>query len=146
MDVESALAQPRFHHQWKPDELKIERKIGNAVLRDLERSRTSYLSIVVNETTNLHLLEKIMFKHLLLKFSSQLRRRPRSRSQSRRLSAAVLETLEQRRLLTVTASLDTSTHLLTVTGDTAANSIALQTSSGTLSVTDYGISRGSFAR
>jgi len=37
MDVESALAQPRFHHQWKPDELKIERKIGNAVLRDLER-------------------------------------------------------------------------------------------------------------
>jgi len=37
MDVESALAQPRFHHQWRPDELKIERKIGNAVLRDLER-------------------------------------------------------------------------------------------------------------
>ena len=37
MDVESALAQARFHHQWKPDELKIERKIGNTVLHDLER-------------------------------------------------------------------------------------------------------------
>jgi gamma-glutamyltranspeptidase/glutathione hydrolase len=32
-----ALAQPRFHHQWKPDELKIERKVGQEILRELER-------------------------------------------------------------------------------------------------------------
>jgi gamma-glutamyltranspeptidase/glutathione hydrolase len=35
--VDRALAQPRFHHQWKPDELKIERAIGADVLRELER-------------------------------------------------------------------------------------------------------------
>lgn len=35
--VEAALAQPRFHHQWQPDELKIERKIGEDVIRELER-------------------------------------------------------------------------------------------------------------
>jgi len=37
MPVERALAQPRFHHQWRPDELKIERKIGNEVLDELRR-------------------------------------------------------------------------------------------------------------
>ena len=35
--VDEALAQPRFHHQWQPDELKIERKIDEAVVRELER-------------------------------------------------------------------------------------------------------------
>lgn len=31
------LQQPRFHHQWLPDELKIERSAGKAVLDNLER-------------------------------------------------------------------------------------------------------------
>ena len=35
--VEAALAQPRFHHQWRPDQLKIEKRIGSTVLRELER-------------------------------------------------------------------------------------------------------------
>ncbi len=34
---EAALAQPRFHHQWKPDELRIEKRAGERVLRDLEK-------------------------------------------------------------------------------------------------------------
>lgn len=37
MDLESALTAARFHHQWKPDELMIEKKIGDEVLRELER-------------------------------------------------------------------------------------------------------------
>ena len=37
MDPEAALAQPRFHHQWKPDELVVEKGIGEDVLRDLEK-------------------------------------------------------------------------------------------------------------
>ena len=36
MSPESALAQPRFHHQWKPDELLVEKRIGEKVLRELE--------------------------------------------------------------------------------------------------------------
>jgi Ca2+-binding RTX toxin-like protein len=66
-------------------------------------------------------------------------RRPRhnaSSSQKQRLVRAVAEALEQRRLLSVTASL--SSGVLTVTGDTADNVIALQTSSGSLSITDHG--------
>src|SRR5262249_14316329 len=34
MPVERVLAQPRFHHQWKPDELKIEKRAGEAVMRE----------------------------------------------------------------------------------------------------------------
>jgi gamma-glutamyltranspeptidase/glutathione hydrolase len=34
-DVESALAAPRVHHQWKPDELKIEKGVGEQVLEQL---------------------------------------------------------------------------------------------------------------
>lgn len=37
MDLEAALAQPRFHHQWSPDELKIERRSGDEVMRELEK-------------------------------------------------------------------------------------------------------------
>jgi gamma-glutamyltranspeptidase/glutathione hydrolase len=37
MPAEAALAQPRFHHQWRPDELKIERKAGPEVLKELTR-------------------------------------------------------------------------------------------------------------
>jgi len=37
MDPETALAQPRFHHQWKPDELLIEKGVGEEVIRELEK-------------------------------------------------------------------------------------------------------------
>jgi gamma-glutamyltranspeptidase / glutathione hydrolase len=37
MDPARALDQARFHHQWKPDELVIERRVGEEVLRELER-------------------------------------------------------------------------------------------------------------
>jgi gamma-glutamyltranspeptidase/glutathione hydrolase len=37
MDPGAALAQPRFHHQWKPDELVIERRVGAEVMRQLEQ-------------------------------------------------------------------------------------------------------------
>ena len=30
------VLRPRFHHQWKPDELKVERKIGDDVVRELK--------------------------------------------------------------------------------------------------------------
>jgi gamma-glutamyltranspeptidase/glutathione hydrolase len=37
MDPAVALAQPRFHHQWMPDELVIEQRVGDEVLRELEK-------------------------------------------------------------------------------------------------------------
>jgi gamma-glutamyltranspeptidase/glutathione hydrolase len=37
MPIERALAQPRFHHQWRPDELKLERKIGRKTIEELTR-------------------------------------------------------------------------------------------------------------
>ncbi|MBI1178295.1 gamma-glutamyltransferase [bacterium] len=37
MSPEQALAQPRFHHQWRPDELRIEKGIGEPVLDELRR-------------------------------------------------------------------------------------------------------------
>src|SRR2546430_1309876 len=37
MPLEAVLAQPRFHHQWRPDELKIERKASPEVLKELAR-------------------------------------------------------------------------------------------------------------
>lgn len=37
MDVAGALQQPRIHHQWSPDELKIERKAGEETLAELEK-------------------------------------------------------------------------------------------------------------
>jgi gamma-glutamyltranspeptidase/glutathione hydrolase len=36
MTLEDALKAPRWHHQWSPDELKIESKAGDAVLKELE--------------------------------------------------------------------------------------------------------------
>ncbi len=35
-ELESALKRPRFHHQWSPDELWIERTFGKDVLKKLE--------------------------------------------------------------------------------------------------------------
>jgi gamma-glutamyltranspeptidase / glutathione hydrolase len=37
MDLEKALAQPRFHQQWQPDELRIESAVGEAVLQELQK-------------------------------------------------------------------------------------------------------------
>jgi gamma-glutamyltranspeptidase / glutathione hydrolase len=37
MDLEGALAQPRFHHQWRPDELRIEESVENAIVQALEK-------------------------------------------------------------------------------------------------------------
>lgn len=37
MDLETAMNQPRFHHQWNPDELRIEGTIGDAVIKELEK-------------------------------------------------------------------------------------------------------------
>ena len=37
MDLETALRQPRFHHQWLPDELRMERRIDPAVVKELEK-------------------------------------------------------------------------------------------------------------
>ena len=37
MPLEKALAQPRFHHQWKPEELRVEKKLGGEIIRELEK-------------------------------------------------------------------------------------------------------------
>jgi gamma-glutamyltranspeptidase/glutathione hydrolase len=37
LTLEKALAAPRFHHQWSPDELRIETVTGKEVLDDLRR-------------------------------------------------------------------------------------------------------------
>ncbi len=37
LPVKEALAQPHFHHQWKPDSIRIERKAGEDVLKDLKQ-------------------------------------------------------------------------------------------------------------
>ena len=36
MDLPAAIAAPRFHHQWSPDELKIEERTGAPVLAELK--------------------------------------------------------------------------------------------------------------
>lgn len=37
MDPDAALAQARFHHQWRPDELRVEKRMDQEVIRELER-------------------------------------------------------------------------------------------------------------
>ncbi len=37
MPLDQALAQPRFHHQWKPDELRLEKSIGTRVIWELKK-------------------------------------------------------------------------------------------------------------
>ncbi len=37
MPLEDAMAAPRFHHQWMPDELRIETKVGTNVITDLQK-------------------------------------------------------------------------------------------------------------
>ena len=45
MSVDRALAQPRFHHQWRPDELKIERKVGAEVVAELKKRGHRVVSV-----------------------------------------------------------------------------------------------------
>jgi gamma-glutamyltranspeptidase/glutathione hydrolase len=37
MDLETALAQPRFHHQWKPDQLTVEERMDRENVKHLEK-------------------------------------------------------------------------------------------------------------
>ena len=37
MPIEEAMAATRFHHQWMPDELRIEKKVGTNVIAGLEK-------------------------------------------------------------------------------------------------------------
>ena len=37
MNIDQAIAAPRFHHQWSPDELKVENAIGDATILELEK-------------------------------------------------------------------------------------------------------------
>lgn len=37
MSIDQAIAAPRFHHQWSPDELKVEKAIGADTIRELEK-------------------------------------------------------------------------------------------------------------
>lgn len=37
LPLDEALARPRFHHQWQPDALRIEKSVKPRVLRELER-------------------------------------------------------------------------------------------------------------
>jgi gamma-glutamyltranspeptidase/glutathione hydrolase len=36
LSLEESLAQPRFHHQWSPDELRIETSASESLRKDLE--------------------------------------------------------------------------------------------------------------
>jgi len=44
LPVKEALEQPHFHHQWKPDSIRIEGKAGEAVLKGL-RERGHQLKV-----------------------------------------------------------------------------------------------------
>ncbi len=37
MDPKKALAAPRFHHQWRPDELRVENRLPAKVVAELEK-------------------------------------------------------------------------------------------------------------
>ena len=37
LPLKEALAQPHFHHQWAPDQIRIERKVGEKVMTQLRK-------------------------------------------------------------------------------------------------------------
>ncbi|MDA1276522.1 MAG: gamma-glutamyltransferase [Verrucomicrobia bacterium] len=45
MNIEAALDQPRFHHQWSPDELRIEAKAGGVVIGKLKERGHNVISV-----------------------------------------------------------------------------------------------------
>jgi len=65
MDVQEAVAAPRFHHQWIPDVLRVERAVAPDVIENLrarghtvevsERDWSSAQAIVIDPETGLHL-------------------------------------------------------------------------------------------
>ena len=64
MDVGAAVSAPRFHHQWVPDTLFVERDIPEDVIRGLERrghqvevgrrNWSAAEAIVVDPATGIH--------------------------------------------------------------------------------------------
>jgi gamma-glutamyltranspeptidase/glutathione hydrolase len=64
MNVQEAVAAPRFHHQWQPDELLVERAVPRDVIEALrarghsvrvsERDWSSAQAIVVDPESGLH--------------------------------------------------------------------------------------------
>ena len=45
LPVEKALAAPRFHHQWRPDHLRIEKSFGESVLSELRHRGHSVVPV-----------------------------------------------------------------------------------------------------
>jgi len=45
MDAQTALDQPKFHHQWKPDELKVEEKMDPAVVAELVKRGQNVIKV-----------------------------------------------------------------------------------------------------
>jgi gamma-glutamyltranspeptidase/glutathione hydrolase len=65
MNPEEAVCAPRFHHQWVPDTLTVERSVPRDVIEGLERRGhtvevsprdwSSAQTIVIDPSTGLHL-------------------------------------------------------------------------------------------
>ena len=45
MDAQTAINQPKFHHQWKPDELKVEEKMDPAVAAELVKRGQNLIKV-----------------------------------------------------------------------------------------------------
>jgi gamma-glutamyltranspeptidase/glutathione hydrolase len=45
LDLQAALATPRFHQQWQPDELRIEAGFGETVSEELQRRGHRVVSV-----------------------------------------------------------------------------------------------------
>jgi Ca2+-binding RTX toxin-like protein len=83
-----------------------------------------------------------MFLKTIRKITLNLNRMRHIPRRDRAIASAVIETLEQRRML---ASSSITSGLLTVTGDTTGDNISIQVSSGTLTVTDSGNNIGTYS-
>ncbi|MDD5522751.1 MAG: gamma-glutamyltransferase [Kiritimatiellae bacterium] len=64
LGVDAALASPRFHHQWSPDEVKIERTVDPAV-RDELRRRSHKLT----EVNSIGISQAVAFDPVTRRFS-----------------------------------------------------------------------------
>lgn len=51
-DLPAALARPRIHHQWRPDELRVEKTMGEDVIRALEQMGHPVKSVAQFGATN----------------------------------------------------------------------------------------------
>ena len=50
MDVAKAVAAPRLHHQWQPDEVRVEAGFSNAIL-DALRARGHHIATPLGQTS-----------------------------------------------------------------------------------------------